>query len=105
MPKDLALETIGMTRDPQDRRSQQQDLYDFLREQIEHFPDRSIRRLFENKPNVEALVKIIEPRLAACIDFEYLAPANRSLLPETLREQQADLLFEVKTQVRLYSSI
>ena len=59
------------------------------------FPDRSIRRLFQNKPNVEALVKMIEPNLTTHIDFERLVPTNRSLLPETLREQQADFLFSV----------
>lgn len=84
-----------MTQDPQNTTSQQQDLHDFLQGRIAHFPDRSIRRLFQNKPNVEALVKMIEPNLAAHIDFEYLVPANRSLLPETLREQQADILFSV----------
>ncbi|RKU33313.1 hypothetical protein C6496_22445 [Candidatus Poribacteria bacterium] len=84
-----------MTQDPQDTTPQQQDLYDLLQGRIEHFPDRSIRRLFQNKPNVEALVKMIEPNLAVRIDFECLVPANRSLLPETLREQQADILFSV----------
>ena len=84
-----------MTQDPQNATPQQQDLYDFLQGRIEHFPDRSIRRLFQNKPNVEALVKIIEPELAARIDFQHLIAANRSLIPETLREQQADILFSV----------
>lgn len=84
-----------MTQDPQNATPQQQDLYDFLQGRIEHFPDRSIRRLFQNKPNVEALVKIIEPELAACIDFQHLIAANRRLIPEILREQQADILFSV----------
>lgn len=82
-------------RETQDPTSQHQELYDFLKEQIEHFPDRSIRRLFQNKLNVEALVKMIEPDLAALIDFEALAPASSTFISETLREQQADLLFSV----------
>ena len=40
-------------------------------------------------------MKIIEPNLAAHIDFESLVPANSSLIPEMLREQQADILFSV----------
>ena len=37
----------------------------------------------------------LKPALATHIDFERLVPANRSLLPETLREQQADILLSV----------
>ena len=84
-----------MPQDRQELTPEQQALYDFLQGRIEHFPDRSIRRLFQSEPNVEALVKIIEPDLAARIDFQHLIAANRSLIPETLREQQADLLFSV----------
>ena len=84
-----------MPQDRQELTPEQQALYDFLQGRIEHFPDRSIRRLFQSEPNVEALVKIIEPDLAARIDFRHLIAANRNLIPETLREQQADLLFSV----------
>ena len=94
-----------MTQDPQDTTPQQQDLYDLLQGRIEHFPDRSIRRLFQNKPNVEALVKMIEPNLAVRIDFECLVPANRSLLPETLREQQADADLNRLKQLNLNASL
>lgn len=84
-----------MTQDTEATKSQEQNLYDFLREQIEHFPDRSARHLFQNKANVEALVKMLAVDLAARIDFQHLVAANRNLIPETLREQQADILFSV----------
>ncbi|MCY3550397.1 MAG: Rpn family recombination-promoting nuclease/putative transposase [Candidatus Poribacteria bacterium] len=87
-------------RETQDLTSQHQELYDFLQEQIEHFPDRSIRRLFQNKLNVEALVKMIEPDLATLIDFDALVPASSTFISETLREQQADLLFSVPFRSR-----
>lgn len=84
-----------MTQDTEDTKSQKQDLYNFLREQIEHFPDRSARHLFQNKANVEALVKMLDSNLAEHIDFHHLVAANRNLIPEMLREQQADILFSV----------
>ena len=84
-----------MTQDTEDTKSQKQDLYNFLREQIEHFPDRSARHLFQNKANVEALVKMLDSNLAEHIDFLHLVAANRNLIPEMLREQQADILFSV----------
>lgn len=34
------------------------DIRDFLDARIEHFHDRSIRRLFENKENIRGLVEI-----------------------------------------------
>ncbi|MDE0012295.1 MAG: Rpn family recombination-promoting nuclease/putative transposase, partial [Candidatus Poribacteria bacterium] len=71
------------------------DIRDFLDARIEHFHDRSIRRLFENKENIRGLIEIIATDLAEHIDFSQLAPISRSFIPETLREREADIVFRV----------
>ncbi len=91
-----------MTRETEERELQEQDILDFFDGRVEHFPDRSVRRLLQNKENVRGLVEIVASNLAALIDFNQLVPMNRSLLPETLREQEADVVYRVpfKNQAR-----
>ena len=43
---------------------------------------------------------MIEPDLATLIDFDALVPASSTFISETLREQQADLLFSVPFRSR-----
>ena len=64
-------------------------------EKLHQFSDRSLRALLQNETNVTALLEMMVPDLAAQMDFQSLLPAERSLLSETLREREADLLYRV----------
>ena len=68
---------------------------DSVVEPLRHFPDRSIRHLFENQSHTRALLELMIPGLASLMDFQRLVRVNRDFLPETLREQEADLVFSV----------
>ena len=59
---------------------------DLLGEHIEHFPDRSIRRLLRNKENIKGLVEIIDENLAKLMDFSRLEALSSSFIPQDLRE-------------------
>ena len=65
---------------------------------IEPFPDRSTRWLFEDKEYVRDLVEILASELAAHIDFSRLSQINRSFIPDTLREQESDMVFTAPFQ-------
>ena len=65
---------------------------------IEPFPDRSTRWLFEDKEYVRDLVEILASELAAHIDFSRLSQLNRSFIPDTLREQESDMVFTAPFQ-------
>lgn len=84
-----------MMLDSEERENQARDIRDFFDGRIEQFADRSARRLLENKENVRGLVEIVAEDLAALIDFDRLVAVNRTLLPEILREQEADIVFRV----------
>lgn len=60
---------------------------------IGHFPDRSTRWLFQDKENVRGLLEILESELVKFVDFDKLMQMNRSFIPDTLREQESDLVF------------
>ena len=68
------------------------NIFDFP---IYHFPDRSARWLLQDKENVRGLIEIVAERIAADIDFNRLTQHNRSLISDTLREQESDLIFSV----------
>ena len=68
------------------------NLFDFP---IQHFPDRSARWLLQEKENVRGLIEIVADQIASRLDFARLAQQNRSFVSETLREQEADLIFSV----------
>ncbi len=80
--------------------TQDQEVRRFINTLIEHFPDRSARWLFQNKENVRGLLEIIANDLVDLIDFNQLVPINRSFIAETLREQEADILFRVPFKSR-----
>ena len=85
-----------MSIETEEDRLQDADIRDFFTDvSVGNFADRSVRRLFENKRNVQGVVEIVASDLAALIDFDRLVPMNRSLLPENLREQEADMVFRV----------
>ncbi len=62
---------------------------------IGHFPDRSARWLLQDKENVRGLLEIIARELVDHIDFNQLTQINRSFIPDTLREQEADIVLSV----------
>ncbi len=65
---------------------------------IEHFSDRSIRRLLQDPEYVRGLVEIIAPELVALLDFSRGAQQNRSFISDTLRERESDVLLRVPFQ-------
>ena len=89
-----------MTQETENVETQVQDIRDLLDGRVEHFADRSVRRLLQNKENMRGLVEIVAGDLAALIDFSQLVPLPRSLLPEALREQEADVVFRVPFKSR-----
>lgn len=71
------------------------NLFDFP---IQHFPDRSMRWLLQDKENVRGLIEIVAAQIASQIDFTRLTQHNRSFISETLRGQESDLIFSVPFQ-------
>ena len=69
--------------------------YHFFPSTLAHFADRSVRGLLITPENVSALVELVADQIAAFLDFSQLTVLNRSFLSETLREQEADLVFRV----------
>ena len=65
---------------------------------IEHFSDRSIRRLLQDPEYVRGLVEIIVPELVALLDFSRGAQQNRSFISDALRERESDVLLRVPFQ-------
>ena len=65
---------------------------------IEHFPDRSIRRLLQDPEYVRGLVEIIAPELVVLLDFSRGAQQNRSFISDALRERESDVLLRVPFQ-------
>ncbi|RKU05491.1 hypothetical protein C6501_19755 [Candidatus Poribacteria bacterium] len=80
---------------PQDETSKEQELREFYRSLITHFPDRSMKWLLQDKENVRCLIEIVASELVERIDFSQLELQNRSFVSNTLREQESDLLFSV----------
>lgn len=78
-----------------DAETQVGDSKEVVVEKLQHFSDRSLRHLLQSETNVIALLEMIIPELAALMDFQGLVPAERSLLSETLREREADILYNV----------
>lgn len=71
------------------------DLYRFFPSPLAHFPDRSARWLFIDPENVKGLVELVAGHIAILLDFSQLTALNRDFLSDTLREQEADLVFSV----------
>ena len=66
--------------------------------QIEHFPDRSFRRLLQDWEYVRGLVRIIAPYLEEFLDFSRITYQNRSFISKALRERESDVLLSVPFQ-------
>jgi hypothetical protein len=64
-------------------------------EQMREFSDRSTLWLLEDPQNARDLLAIVDPDLAARLDFSRAHRENRSFIPEDLRKQESDLIFRV----------
>ena len=74
---------------------EEKEILNFFDIKVEHFPDRSARWLFQDKNNVQGLIGILASELVELIDFCQLTQINRSFIPNTLREQESDIVFRV----------
>ena len=66
--------------------------------QIEHFPDRSLRRLLQDWEYVRGLVQIIAPDIEAFLDFSRITYQKRSFISKALQERESDVLLSVPFQ-------
>ncbi len=66
--------------------------------QIEHFPDRSLRRLLQDKEYVRGLIQIVAPDIETFLDFSQITYQKRSFISEALRERESDVLLSVPFQ-------
>ena len=66
--------------------------------QVEHFPDRSLRRLLQDGEYVRGLVQIIAPDIEVFLDFNRIIYKERSFISEALQERESDVLLSVPFQ-------
>jgi predicted transposase YdaD len=66
--------------------------------QIEHFPDRSLRRLLQDREYVRGLVQIIAPDIEVFLDFSRITYQKRSFISKALQERESDVLLSVPFQ-------
>ena len=66
--------------------------------QIEHFPDRSLRRLLQDREYVRGLVQIIAPDIETFLDFSQITYQKRSFISKALQERESDVLLSVPFQ-------
>ena len=66
--------------------------------QIEHFPDRSLRRLLQDREYVRGLVQIIAPDIEIFLDFSRITYQKRSFISKSLQERESDVLLSVPFQ-------
>lgn len=64
--------------------------------QIEHFPDRSLRRLLQDKEYLRGLVQIIAPDIETFLDFSRITYEKRSFISKALQERESDVLLSVR---------
>src|SRR5262249_25108592 len=64
-------------------------------EQIREFPDRGTLWLLEDPAMLQDLLRLLEPELAARLDFARAQRINRSFVPADLQKQESDLIFQV----------
>jgi len=68
------------------------------REIIREFSDRSTLWLLEDPANLRDLLRILEPAVADCLDFNRAQRVNRSFIQADLRKKESDLIFRVPAQ-------
>lgn len=67
----------------------------FFNAPIVHFPDRGMRWLLHDPAYVAGALQILQPDLAAQLDMQHLAPVNSTFVSQTLRQQEADLVYRL----------
>jgi len=80
----------SLTQDP--------EFLKFFEGPISQFADRIARWLLEDKENVKALLEIIDETLVSQLDFTQLVQVNRTFIPDNLREQESDLIYQLPFQ-------
>ncbi len=65
---------------------------------IEHFPDRSLRRLLQDGEYVRGLVQIVAPDIEVFLDFSRITYEKRSFISKALQERESDVLLSVPFQ-------
>jgi len=65
--------------------------FDLIRE----FGDRGTLWLLEDPANLRDLLAMLEPSVAAILDFEHAQRVNRSFIPADLQKRECDLIFRV----------
>ena len=71
-------------------------------EQVYHLWDRGMRRVLD-PASIEALVKLVAPEFAGCVDFGRAVVASRTFISELLRERESDVLVRVPFRERAAS--
>ena len=60
---------------------------------VREFPDRGTKWLLESPENTNCLLRIVAREIADCIDFSRLQHIPTTFIPDSLREQEADVIF------------
>ena len=63
---------------------------------VEHFYDRSLRRLLQDGAYVRWLVKIVAPEIERYLDFNAITYHQRSFISEALQQRESDVLLSVR---------
>ena len=63
---------------------------------IEHFPDRSFRRLLQDGVYVRWLVRIVAPEIEKYLDFSAITYHQRSFISQALQQRESDVLLSVR---------
>lgn len=64
-------------------------------EHLREFSDRSTLWLLEDPANLRDLVRLLEPAVADCLDFDQALRVNRSFILADLQKQESDVIFRV----------
>lgn len=83
--------TGGLERPVSDPRTPS---FDVIRE----FNDRGALWLLEDPANLRDLLAMLEPTVAAALDFEHAQRINRSFIPADLLKRESDLIFRIPTR-------
>ena len=71
------------------------EILNFFDVPIEHFPDRSVRWLFQDSDNIRGLLGIVDPKLEERIDFGQTTHISRSFILDNLQERESDVVVSV----------
>jgi len=66
---------------------------------IREFSDRSTLWLLEDPANLRDLLRILEPGVADCLEFDRAQRVNRSFIQADLRKRESDLIFRIPVRL------